>query len=155
MTRVGGVGQHVEYLEEHDPSKLTGWAQCILAFELIYFTSMSLPKMAIVFLYLRVLNWKGPMRTMAYVVLGLLVATSLSFVVTACLQCRPIAFWWDKKLPGGGTCIDVQAFFHSQAIPGIVLDAIIIAMPLQTVWELKLPIAKRIALLLIFAIGSL
>ncbi|KAL8393792.1 hypothetical protein RB599_006027 [Gaeumannomyces hyphopodioides] len=154
MTRVGGVGHHVEYLERHDPAKLTGWAQCILAFELIYFVSMCLPKIAIVFLYLRVLNWKGPMRTLAFVVLGLLVATSLSFFLTACFQCQPIAFWWDKKLPGGGTCIDVQAFFHGQAIPGIILDVIIIAMPLQTVWELKLPVAKRIALVLIFAVGS-
>ncbi|KAL8337700.1 hypothetical protein RB601_006853 [Gaeumannomyces tritici] len=153
MTRVGGVGHHVKYLEQHEPAKLTGWAQCILAFELIYFVSMCLPKMAIVFLYLRVLNWKGPMRTLAFVVLGLLVATSLAFFVTACFQCRPIAFWWDKSLPGG-VCIDVQAFFHSQAIPGIILDAIVIALPLQTVWELKLPVAKRIALVLIFAVGS-
>ncbi|KAK7974301.1 hypothetical protein PG990_011098 [Apiospora arundinis] len=154
ITKVGGVGRHVEFLEEHDPIQLEGWAKCLLAFEMVYFTSMSLPKMAIVFLYLRVFNWQGAMRTSAYILLGLLAATSLSFVLVACFQCRPIAFWWDKKLPGGGVCIDVQQFFHAQAIPGIILDVFIMTMPLSTIWALQLPTAKRVALALIFAIGS-
>lgn len=154
MVRVGGVGRHVDFLEEHDPAKLEGWAKCILAFEIIYFASMALPKMAIVCLYLRVLNWKGPMRQLAYVLLVLLASTGLSFILTACFQCRPIAFWWDRSIPGG-VCIDVQAFFHAQSLPGIVLDLFIIVMPLSTIWDLKLPLAKRIALVLIFAIGSL
>lgn len=153
MTKVGGVGQHVAFLEENDPIKLEGWAKCLLAFEMVYFTSMSLPKMAIVFLYLRVFNWRGAMRTLAYVLLGLLAATSLSFVLVACFQCRPLEFWWDRKIPGG-VCIDVQGFFHAQAIPGIILDVFIMALPLSTIWGLQLPTAKRVALALIFAIGS-
>ncbi|KAK8074235.1 hypothetical protein PG994_005134 [Apiospora phragmitis] len=152
-TYIGGVGQHVEYLEETDPSKLEGWAKSILAFEMVYFTSMALPKMAIVFLYLRVFNWRGAMRTWAYVIQALLAATSLSFVLVACFQCRPLAFWWDRTIPGG-VCIDVQGFFHAQAIPGIIMDCFIIGLPLSTIWGLQLPTAKRVALALIFAIGS-
>ena len=155
MVRVGGVGRHVDFLEENDPSKLEGWAKCILAFEIIYFVSMALPKMAIVFLYLRVLNWKGSMRTVAHVLLALLAATGFSFIITACFQCRPIEFWWNRERVGGGTCIDVQAFFHAQAIPGIVLDLVIMALPLRTIWSLKLATAKRVGLLMIFAVGSL
>ncbi|KAK7973371.1 hypothetical protein PG996_007598 [Apiospora saccharicola] len=153
MTKVGGVGRHVDYLEKHDPIQLEGWAKCLLAFEMVYFTSMALPKMAIVFLYLRVFNWRGAMRNWAYMIQGLLAATSLSFVLVACFQCRPLAYWWDRKIPGG-VCIDTQLFFHAQAIPGIIMDCFIMGLPLSTIWGLQLPTAKRVALALIFAVGS-
>ncbi|KZL78319.1 integral membrane protein, partial [Colletotrichum incanum] len=153
MVKVGGVGRHVEFVEEFHPALLTGWAKSILAFEIVYFASVALPKMGIVCLYLRVFNWKGMMRTTAYALLATLAATSVSFIVTACFQCRPIEFWWDRTIPGG-KCIDVQAFFHAQSIPGFVLDFIIMSLPLKTIWGLKLPMHKRIALVGIFMVGS-
>ncbi|KAK1970197.1 integral membrane protein [Colletotrichum sublineola] len=153
MVKVGGVGRHVEFLEEFHPELLAGWAKSLLAFEIVYFTSVALPKMSIVCLFLRVFNWKGAMRATAYIILAALVATSVSFVVTACFQCQPIAYWWDRTIPGG-KCIDVQAFFHGQAIPGFLLDFIIMALPLRTIWSLKLPLHKRLALVGIFMVGS-
>ncbi|KAK1985936.1 integral membrane protein [Colletotrichum cereale] len=150
---VGGVGRHVEFLEEFHPELLAGWAKSLLAFEVVYFTSVALPKMGIVCLYLRVFNWKGAMRTTAYVLLAMLAATSVSFIVTACFQCQPIAYWWDRTIPGG-KCVDVQAFFHAQSIPGFVLDFVIMALPLHTIWNLKLPMHKRLALVGIFMVGS-
>ncbi|EQB45561.1 hypothetical protein GCG54_00005329 [Colletotrichum gloeosporioides] len=153
MVRVGGVGRHVEFVEEFHPALLVGWAKCILAFEIVYFASVALPKMGIVCLYLRVFNWKGGMRTTAYILLATLAATSLSFILTACFQCTPLPFWWDRTIPGG-KCIDVQAFFHAQSIPGFVLDFFIMALPMKTIWSLKLPTHKRIALVGIFMVGS-
>ncbi|TQN69079.1 Satratoxin biosynthesis SC1 cluster protein 4 [Colletotrichum shisoi] len=156
MVKVGGVGRHIEFVEEFHPALLAGWAKCILAFEIVYFASVALPKMGIVCLYLRVFNWNGTMRTAAHALLATLAtlaATSVSFIVTACLQCQPIAFWWDRTIPGG-RCVDVQAFFHAQSIPGFVLDFVVMALPLGTIWGLKLPMHKRIALVGIFMVGS-
>ncbi|KAH8890288.1 integral membrane protein [Thozetella sp. PMI_491] len=153
MVEIGGVGQHVEAVEERNPALLVGWAQTILAFEIVYFTSVALPKMAIVFLYLRIFVWKGGMRTAAHILLAALAATGFSLVMTACFQCRPLAFWWDRTIPGG-TCIDVQTFFHAQAIPGIILDLFVMALPVRTIWQLKLPLHKRLALLFIFLVAS-
>jgi hypothetical protein len=154
MVRVGGVGQHVQAVEERNPALLTGWAKSILAFEIVYFTSVALPKLAIVVLYLRVFNWKGGMRVTALVLLAILAATGLSLIITACFQCRPLAYWWDRTIPGG-TCIDVQLFFHAQSVPGFVLDFFIMALPLKTIWGLKMPTPKRVALMMIFLVASL
>ncbi|KAJ0163890.1 hypothetical protein CTA2_2170 [Colletotrichum tanaceti] len=153
MVKVGGVGRHVEFVEESNPALLAGWAKCILAFEVVYFASVALPKMGIVCLYLRVFNWKGTRRAVAYALLAVLASTSVSLIVTACFQCRPIAFWWDRTIPGG-RCFDVQAFFHAQSIPGFVMDFVVMALPLGTIWGLKLPMHKRIALVGIFMVGS-
>lgn len=154
MTKIGGVGRHVEFVEEEEPKQLTGWAQSILAFELIYFTSVALPKLGIICLYLRIFNWKGATRTAAWILFTLTAMTSVSLVVAACFQCAPIAFWWDRTIPGG-RCFDVQAFFHAQALPGFVLDLAIMALPLQTIWHLKMPLVKRLALVAVFMVASL
>jgi hypothetical protein len=131
-----------------------GWAECILAFEFVYFTSVALPKIAIVLLYVRVFNWKGTMRNIALLLMALLGATSFSLVLAAAFQCTPLEFWWDRTIKGG-RCFDVQAFFHAQAIPGFVLDLMVMALPLRTIWALKLPTIKRIALMMIFLVASL
>lgn len=61
---------------------------------------------------------------------------------------------WDRTIEGG-TCFDIQGFFHAQAVPGFVLDLAIMALPIETIWGLKLPRVKRFALLGIFAVASL
>ena len=154
MIKVAGVGYHIEAVEARDPSVLVAWAKCIFAFEIAYFATFTFPKMAIVFLYLRIFCWRGTMRVISYVLLGFLAATGLSLVIAACLQCRPLAYWWDPSIPGG-TCINVQALLPAQSVPGFVLDVVIIALPMPTISKLKLPLSKKIALGLIFAVASL
>lgn len=66
---------------------------CLFAFEIIYFTSIALPKLAIICLYLRIFEWRGMMRTVAWVLFTLTALTSVSLVVAACFQCIPIQFF--------------------------------------------------------------
>lgn len=94
------------------------------------------------------------MRTTAWVLFGLTAATSAALTLAACFQCIPLAFFWDRTI-SGGRCFDIQQFFHAQALPGFILDIIIMILPMSTIWNLKLPMIKRFALLGIFAIASL
>ncbi|KAK4226275.1 integral membrane protein [Podospora fimiseda] len=154
MVKIGGVGQHADVLAVYNPKALTGWAKVLLAFEYAYFTAVALPKLSILCLYLRVLNWNhGPWRWATFVLFGLVTATWLSMMVAVCFQCQPLPFWWDKKIVGG-KCFNVQTFFHAQSIPGFVLDFLIMALPLRTIWDLKLSMAKKFALVLVFVVAS-
>lgn len=154
MTQVGGVGKHVTYLEETNPTALVGWARCLLAFEFIYFTSIALPKLSILFLYLRIFNWTGRIRQLAWGIFTLTAMTSVALDIATLFQCQPLQYWWDRTIEGG-TCFDTQAFFHAQAIPGCLLDISIMALPVGTIWNLRLPTIKRMALLGIFLVASL
>lgn len=138
----------------HNPSALITWAKCILAFEYVHFTAVSLPKMAIIFFYLRLFQWQDRMLQASKIVLCLLVGTWFASCVTATVQCTPIAFWWDKTIPNG-RCIDIQAFFHAQAITSPILDGLVIALPIPTVWKLTMAPLKKVELTLTFAVGSL
>lgn len=151
MIEIGGVGRHVEAVSH---GELIEWAKCILAFEFIYLTSIALPKMAIVFLYLKLFNWKGVMRNLAILLQITIASTSLSLIIAACFQCRPLSAWWEEGVDGG-KCFNVEAFFHAQSIPSIVLDLFVMALPVRTIWGLKLPVYKRIGLVMIFVVASL
>lgn len=94
------------------------------------------------------------MRTTAWTLFGLTATTSIALTLAACFQCIPLAFFWDRTI-AGGRCFDIQQFFHAQALPGFILDLIIMVLPMSTIWHLKLPTIKRFALLGIFAIASL
>ncbi|KAK3385665.1 integral membrane protein [Podospora didyma] len=155
LVLVGGVGQHVAAVQLRDPHALTNWAKFVLLFEFVYFTAVALPKLSILCLYLRVFNWtEGPMRRATQVMFGLVLATWFSMMVTASFQCQPLAYWWDPTIKGG-RCIDVQAFYHAQSVPGFVLDIFIMALPIRTIWSLKMPTVKKVALVLVFLVASL
>ncbi len=68
-------------------------------------------------------------------------------------QCSPIHRFWDKSIPG--TCIDVQSFLISTAIISIITDLAIVVMPIPLVWQLHLPINRRIGICAIFFLGGI
>jgi len=153
MTKVAGVGRHEEWIKITNPKQIVRWAELVLIFEFFHFAGVALPKLAILSFYIQVFNWRGRMRAICYMTMGLLVATWLASTLAACLQCRPLAFWWDNSIQGG-TCIDVQTFFRAQAITSPVLDAVILVLPMRSVWGLQLPERKRIELLLVFGVAG-
>lgn len=126
----------------------------LVTFELLYFTAVTLPKMSMLCLYLRVFSWGGRMRQATLVLLAIVAATWLAFIVTTLLQCHPISKLWDKP-NDNPACIDLRAYFNAQTLPGIFLDFLIMGLPLKTIWGLKLPTAKRVALVGIFLVASL
>ncbi|KAH8841700.1 hypothetical protein MCOR27_010417 [Pyricularia oryzae] len=152
-THLGGIGRHIESVERDTPWQVRGWAISIFAFEIGYFTSVAFPKIAIICLYLRIFNWTGPKRYFALALIFLNAALATSLAIVACFQCRPLAFWWDKSIEGG-SCIDIQTFYHAQALPGLLLDLGVIALPLQSIWRMNLPFFRKVALGMIFVIGS-
>lgn len=154
IVQIGGVGRHVAYIELTNPAALTGWGRTLFAFELVYFISICLPKLSILCLYLRLFQWKGAMRATACTLFVLTAATSMALVLAACFQCAPVAFFWDRTIPGGH-CFDIQMFFHAQAIPGSVLDVGILVLPISTIWGLRMPFLKRLALFFVFSLAIL
>ncbi|KAK7710316.1 hypothetical protein SLS64_005901 [Diaporthe eres] len=73
MTKIAGVGYHEKWVTNTNPSQIVRWAQLLLIFEFLHFAGVALPKLAIIFFYIRVFNWKGRMRTICYTAMGLLV----------------------------------------------------------------------------------
>ncbi|KAH7317548.1 integral membrane protein [Rhexocercosporidium sp. MPI-PUGE-AT-0058] len=148
----GGVGLHLARVKMTNPHLLTGWAKGILAIELIYLTAVALPKLSVLCLYLRIFTTKSS-RRLAQAIIIFIAVNWAAFMVAVCFQCIPLAYWWDRTIPGG-KCFNVQAFYRIMCVPNIVTDIVVMVLPIKVVVELKLPTIKKIALFIVFLTAS-
>ena len=69
-------------------------------------------------------------------------------------QCKPVSGFWNRTKPG--TCnVDSQKFFIGNAIPNILTDVALMALPLPYIWHLNRSKSQKIALAGVFLLGGL
>ena len=139
--------------------------------ELLYTVGLGLIKMSILLLYQRVF----PTREMTIIVwilsfmvigwvlgkfvkilpltLRLLTALIAGTGIAAVFQCNPVAGFWDKSLHP--KCMEVSIYVKGQAIASIITDALIFLAPIRSVFQLQMPIGRKIAISGIFLLGLL
>lgn len=144
-----GLGKHIG-----DLPPTTNFAASLELFyfgEATYYITVSLTKMSILFLYLRlipsptykIINW----TMMAFVAL-----TGICCTIAGIFQCNPIPKAWHTELEG--TCFNQVALFLANAGLNIFQDLIIYVLPVRTLWSLQLPRKQRVALVIVFVIGA-
>jgi len=148
----GGVGRHISDVLKDDPELVIGWAKGIFAIELIYLASVALPKLSALCFYMRIFVCRKS-RIFACTVMGFVILNWAVFSISAIIQCRPVAYWWDKSIQGG-VCFNVQTFYRAMCVPNIATDVIVLLLPISSLIQLKLPLLKKAALCFIFLTAS-
>ena len=77
----------------------------------------------------------------------------LAFVLEVALQCLPVRSQWDLTVKG--KCTNFIASIYGGAALSIFEDLVIITLPVFVLKDLNLNPRKKIALGLVFALGSL
>ncbi|KAF5862064.1 hypothetical protein ETB97_012211 [Aspergillus alliaceus] len=150
---LAGVGTHLVAVESRSPEKLVAWSKGIYACVWLWALAVALPKISIVGFYLRF--FKAPYeRAISYTLILVIAATFVATGLTATFECSPIHYQWDKNIAGGGTCIDVLAFYRWMSFPNIVTDAIMLILPLPMVCRLHTTRSQKVGLGIIFATGG-
>ncbi|KAI2610235.1 uncharacterized protein GGS25DRAFT_253338 [Hypoxylon fragiforme] len=139
-----GLGKHVYDLNEEQKSIALKYNAIINA---ILVWQFSLPKFAIIAILKRILNY-GIRTSVALWTLGI---TSQACILAVSIwwfkQCEPVAFGWDRRIPGG-KCADINvminlAYFTSAY--SAFLDLFFAFYPIPFVMRLKMPLRNRIA----------
>ena len=144
-----GWGQHDAVLPPNTPIKTL---REVYWFELIYIIAVGLIKFSILFFYRRIFpqrNVKILLWTVGAVVLCWQIALGFTFI----FQCNPVHKAWAFYVPG--TCLPILKLFLANAIPNIVTDFVIIAIPLPLILNLQISRSQKIALCGIFLTGGL
>ena len=89
-----------------------------------------------------------------YAVMWLIISYGVALNITTFVSCRPFAFNWDKTIKDG-VCVDTSKYFLAQSISGVLLDALVVALPMPMLWGLKMRVQKKISLTCIFGMGIL
>lgn len=120
--------------------------------ENVYVVILGLVKVSILTFYLGVFPHTWFRRTTwgAIIFIGISTAT-LSFLTI--FQCKPVAYFWNKDLHG--TCININALAYANSAMSIVQDILIVVLPIPVLIKLQLGRKKKLAVLFMFAVGSL
>ncbi|EGZ74419.1 hypothetical protein NEUTE2DRAFT_125399 [Neurospora tetrasperma FGSC 2509] len=138
---------------------MVNFLKIVLAIEVMYYVNVFCIKVSILFTYIR------------FGTIVLHVVFVLVCIFTTLGQCQPIHKFWDITGTVKGTCINTTAFFYCEnssapfPLPiltpptvtssfNIVTDIWILLLPISTLREIHRPPREKVALFLIFGVGT-
>ena len=75
-------------------------------------------------------------------------------ILITIFQCNPVSGFWNRTKPA--TCrVDTTDFFLGNAIPNVLTDVALMALPVPYIWRLNRSRSQKIALLGVFLLGGL
>ncbi|KAG9232503.1 hypothetical protein BJ875DRAFT_76933 [Amylocarpus encephaloides] len=143
---VGGAGHHAH---DVDPSHVSNFLKILVAVQIIYGITVGLVKISICLFYIRIF-FTRPFRLASWIVIGFLVAWSLSVVLNAVLICRPVAANWDPNI---GNCANQTTSYTIIGVVDLLTDIAVFILPMKMIWGLQVGTAKRVALFCVFGLG--
>ncbi|KAF5859687.1 hypothetical protein ETB97_002528 [Aspergillus alliaceus] len=143
-----GLGQRMDTLSQEtlDAQLKALWASIPL-----YNLSLNLTKTSMVLLYLRLF----PLRAYQIVLVVVLISVIISglwMVFGSFFMCIPVRSAWDPSIPH--KCIPRKVLWGLNAALQITSDIIIVTLPMPLLAKLQLPRRQKIALILVFALGT-
>ncbi|KAL8925928.1 MAG: hypothetical protein Q9208_003241 [Pyrenodesmia sp. 3 TL-2023] len=144
-----GGGRHVETIS---PPDLVKFLKSIYALNEIYISATPAIKVAALLMYRRIFTtpmfWK-----VANTIIGLVVAWWLAETIAAVFLCVPVNAWWDHT--PGAKCMSLRSFDLAFAVINIAFDFVILLLPVNMVWRLRINNVQKAALTFVFLLGGL
>ncbi|KAJ3578711.1 hypothetical protein NPX13_g1852 [Xylaria arbuscula] len=122
--------------------------------ELYYAIDVTLIKLSILTLYLRLFNVNPYFKRSCYFMMGFVLAWGIAVLFTTIFQCQPVSAAWDKSI-ANFKCFVLADFVIGSNVPNILADAVIIALPLPLLWSLKLSLTRKAGLIALFLVAAM
>lgn len=125
--------------------------QLLFAYQLLYCLCISAAKLSVLFFYLRVFVDKK-IRIPAKVCIGIVLAGTFGNLLQPFLMCRPFQALYDPTITDA-TCGDELASLIAMGIFQVVTDVFILALPVWSLMNLKMRLAKKFGVMGVFLVG--
>ena len=122
----------------------------LVAYELIFATCTSTIKMGVMFFYLRVFVNSG-LRLAIKLVMGFVLLWSVGNILQVFLICRPFAAAYDPSIKG--ECGNQVGAFIAIGAFNVVTDAMILTLPIPTIWRLNMSRSTKAGISGVLLIG--
>ena len=144
-----GIGRHIEAVP---PENLVRFKKILYAWNLFYDPTPPMIKISLLLLYKRVFT-NRKFHTAVNVVGGFTVIWCLAFFTKSIWNCVPIRGFWDTSVHA--RCLNFTSSTIAYAVVNIFTDIVVLALPGPVIWRLQLSTPRKVALTLIFMLGSL
>ncbi|KAK7953235.1 hypothetical protein PG988_013929 [Apiospora saccharicola] len=130
------------------------FSKIIFSAPLIYTVTVGAAKATLCLFYRRI-NPAQSFQIGVWVLMFICVGSSAAVCLSLLFACRPISASWDPLQAGTATCLDRPAIYVATAAIGVLTDVMLLAFPLPTVLNLKIKTRQKVALVGLFALGSI
>ncbi|PKX88685.1 uncharacterized protein P174DRAFT_455344 [Aspergillus novofumigatus IBT 16806] len=144
-----GYGKQLKDIAFDDRAKALKW---FYGAQIVYKVVITVNKVSFLCLYLRIFI-QPVFRRVCYGGIAFLSAWGLAYILVTIFQCTPVNAYWDKSITQK-TCVNSKAQWLSYAVINIVCDVAILALPVYPVSQLHLARGKKIALAVMFGLGT-
>ncbi|PQE11802.1 integral membrane protein [Rutstroemia sp. NJR-2017a WRK4] len=148
----GGAGYHIQALAATDPAKLVIFARMLYAAPIIYLWAVTIPKLAILAMYLRLFTYGFYRTTSIIIAVILITATIINFV--SFFMCHIESYLPEKSEPHGQYPVDCRKLFVWGSMPNIITDVMMLVLPQPVIWKLHTSRKVKLGLSLTFLTGS-
>ncbi|KAH6954594.1 hypothetical protein DER45DRAFT_646342 [Fusarium avenaceum] len=138
------------------PDTVTDFLMFLYIGQTIYASDIFVTKICVLLFYLRIFPVVSVQRVI-WGTIGLCTLCMIVFDILAIAQCRPISFFWiswDQLHKGEGKCIGVNALGWAIAAASIILDVWMLAIPLSQLVQLQMKWKRKVAVGLMFTVGT-
>ncbi|ODM19943.1 hypothetical protein SI65_04929 [Aspergillus cristatus] len=148
LESLNGMGMHIAHIP---PPILTAQMKAFWATIPFYNAAVLTAKATIIMQYHRVFPTRR-MRHISWIMIALLATYGTWCVLSAFLNCIPVAKFWDPSIEG--YCLSQKGLWFSNAAIHIATDLAILVIPVPALVALELPRRQKVALIAIFALGG-
>ena len=117
-----------------------------------YYLTLTIVKSSILCQYLRFLV-NPTVRRVCWTMLAVVVLYGACAVLGSIFACTPVTSFWDQK-NHQGHCINLMAFWFTNASLNIVSDVAIWILPMPALRSLQLPPKQKYSVIFVFALGG-
>ncbi|KAK3402607.1 hypothetical protein B0T20DRAFT_343898 [Sordaria brevicollis] len=145
-----GIGMPISTLTLEN---MVNFLKITLAIQVMYYANVFCIKVSILFTYLRFAVTKT-FRNLCYGTIILHVVFLIVCIIVTLAQCQPLHKMWDFTNSVDGQCINTTAFFYFTSAFNILTDLFILLLPITTLQSINRPTREKIALFIIFGVGT-
>ncbi|PGH09819.1 hypothetical protein GX51_00506 [Blastomyces parvus] len=145
-----GFGRQIVEVTHEERTIALKW---MYAGQLFYNLTISLAKMSILFLYMRVFYIERYIRLACISLNIFLGANAFAFILAAIWHCDPVASFWDKSIPNA-RCLPANPLWMTFAAVNISTDIVLLVLPVQAVLRFNLRPREKFGLVLVFSLGA-
>ncbi|KAL2821272.1 hypothetical protein BDW59DRAFT_164303 [Aspergillus cavernicola] len=149
LVTIGKAGYHID---QYDNLTIQKFTQVYIALDIMAVSSLCLTKVSIIFFYKRVFSIIKTFRVATWIVYCLLFGYFISTSCGIVFASDPVEAEWKPWLPH--THIHHKAFWISFSCINMALDILVLALPQPLVWDLKLPLRRKLQVSSNFLLGG-
>lgn len=123
-----------------------------ITFTILYILSITLPKLTMLSLFLRIFVNRQQRRA-SYIIAIILLATALANIIANVTQCVPLDYLWDKH--GDGTCFNQNSYWRWASLPNILTDILMLGLPVPVILGTQMGWRDKAGVGVTFFAGSL